>query len=190
MKRLFLILLVIIAGIVSIILLVNLKYKISNKTLPLPNIITRKEYYCPDDYTLRDKKCYKTDIVDSIERYYCNSGYLQGTQCVIENYYPTHKEDNCPSGYTMSGFKCKKSGTMSDYSKCKSFDMTYSYLTEMCYPEIDPIETTECYFGELIGNRCIDKSYVQASYENTCPNGYTLNYSTCEKEIEISAYER
>ncbi|MEG1506618.1 MAG: hypothetical protein RR478_03870 [Bacilli bacterium] len=189
MKKLFLILLVIVISFGSVFMLITLKYKISNETSLLPLMI-KKEYYCPADYELTDKKCYKTDNVSITRRYYCDTGYLQGNNCVVETIYPTHIEDDCPNGYTLSGFKCIKSGTSINYSKCNSFDMTYSFLTEMCYPEIESIKFNKCYFGELIGNKCIDIDYTQAKYVNTCPSGYDLNLSTCEKEIIIPAYKR
>lgn len=149
-----------------------------------------KEYYCPDDYELRNKRCYKNDVISANKEYYCYSGSLVGTQCVTETYYPVSTKDNCPTGYSMFGFKCRKWGTTTNYDKCGSFDMTYSYATNMCYQEVYPVETKYCNFGELYGNQCIEKNYVDADYEYTCPLGYTLSYSTCEKEISISAYEK
>ena len=178
--------------ILGILIFVFLLYFISENKNKTNNVIPTigKNYYCPDGYELKNKSCYKTDITPAIIEYYCYSGSLVGTQCVTETYYPVSTKDNCPSGYSIFGFKCRKMGTSTNYEKCGSFDMTYSYLTNMCYQEIYPVETKYCNVGELYANQCIVKNYIAADYDYTCPSGYTLSNSTCKKEISISAFER
>ena len=152
-----------------------------------------KIYYCPSGYELFGSKCVKIETVPSTKRYYCVSGTLSGTQCVVDIWLSSTTTEECPSGYTTSGSRCQKIGTFRDYSKCGS-NKTYSYSTGLCYPEVYPTEKTICYYGELVGNRCRSYTYVDANYTYECPAGYTQKYeydgscNICTKETVINAY--
>lgn len=151
------------------------------------NIQIIKQYYCPEGYMLDGKNCYKTDIIAATPKPYCNIGYLSGNVCVTESYTTPYTRETCPIGYYLSGFKCRKNGTSINYNKCGSFNMTYSYATDMCYAELYPTQTQYCITGELRGSSCVIQNYTAASFYYECPAEYTLHDLVCEKEIVIDA---
>ena len=144
-------------------------------------------YSCPVGYTLNGKKCYGKKKILADIKYFCTNGTLEGYRCFKESYTMPVDDYVCPDGYDLFGFKCRKNGTSTNYSKCHSFDMTYSFINDKCYEEIEPIKQKGCIIGDLIGDKCISKIYVLAEKEYSCPKGYVLDGIMCEKEDVISA---
>lgn len=161
-------------------------YQESNNDRKYKNPIIKK-YYCPEGYLLDGKKCYKTDIIAATPTPYCTVGYLSGNICITESYTIPQTRETCPIGYNLSGLRCRKNGTSINYNKCGSFNMTYSYATDMCYAELYPTTTQYCIIGELRGSSCVIQNYTAASYYYECPAEYTLHDLVCEKEIVIDA---
>ena len=147
-------------------------------------------YSCPYGYTLKGKKCYGIKRIVATYDYYCTRGTLEGSRCFTESYSNPVDVDVCPDGYHLVGFKCQKDGTHIDYDKCGSFDFTYSFLKERCYEKINPIKQKGCIYGELVGNKCVSKIYVDAEKKLACDKGYKMDGQMCEKEISIPATKR
>lgn len=165
----------------------NIKVKPVNKDNSNTNVKTidvKKEYYCPDSYTLDGTKCILTSTIKATASYSCSSGELVGNTCIIveKEYVPSegacfnYKNEEvectlyttpglkCPSGYTIDissgGLRCVKE-TITNINATINYECPSEYT--------------------LSGSDCVKKISIDAPYNYVCDDGYELSGSKCSK---------
>lgn len=157
-----------------------------------------KKYKCPDStYKLENKRCKKTDVLDSYNKLICPTGFeaindtcKKVTTEASKIYY------TCDKGYKLVNQSCVKTTVINRTTVYKCLTGTQSPDDESkCLVYSEPSVKTEgtkkvkyCTEkqGVLKGDNCIATSNATSS--QGCPTGYTKTAKqTCTKEETIQA---
>lgn len=187
-------LIIIIAGVVCCLTIVVSILILGNGTL-------YNRYKCPDHtYKLENKRCTKTEIVDTHQKLICPSGYeVDGDTCVKTTVVASKIYYTCNKGYTLDNQTCiKKTVTgRSDIYKCTGKNTPVAGDETKCLKYSTPLtkkvgtETVKyCSTGTLQNDSCV--TTVNASKTKGCPNGYekTANNTCTKTEKEQAAINR
>lgn len=137
-----------------------------------------KEYYCLDDYTLSDNKCYSILVkTDALAKYSCEKGIAVGDTCDLGGIrefmsipYDESNQEFKNDCIVSGGFYIAEDGKL----KCKK------WIDE----KVPAKKELFCADGyKLSGDQCIYYSYIDALYKLTCEDGSILKDNKCEKYI-------
>ncbi len=119
---------------------------------------------CPSEYTLSNDSstCNKTIYINGNTEYFCASGFeLVGTKCKMD--YTTEPfNGKCVTDAVLENGVCV---TYTDAKTSKSCPSGYEYAST----------------GDYMNNKCSKVEKIKPNIEYSCPSGYTLNGSNCEK---------
>ncbi len=169
-------------------------------TIILCNGILYNKYKCPDNtYELKNKRCIKTEIVDTNRKLICKSDYeAVGDTCVKKESLASKIYYTCSKGYTLDNQTCVKKTVInkSYVYKCPS-KTTPIEDNKKCLKYETPLtkkEGTEivkyCKQGTLKNDSCI---IVQdANRVKDCPDNYkkTANNTCTKTEQEPATINR
>lgn len=153
-----------------------------NNTTPKKEIISAtKEYYCTGDYKLDGTKCYSIFSAPAIENYYCDKGTLDGNKCIINSVVPY-----TPDKYGVAGELCESYSGTGYYENCVCNKDGGTWDGQNCYKSVTTSTNASVGYrctGDLVldGNMCYKLYELDAMYKYTCPSGYTLIGTNCEK---------
>jgi len=151
--------------------------------------VSSGDYYCPNGGRLSGKYCY-VDTTSSYKpstTYSCpNGGTLSGTYCLINasnsNYAASIKNYTCPDGTVQNSSTCKTGTEGSSYA-AKATTKTETLKTTNTkgsgYTLISAGYEYTCSNHALCPKRVYYYTYSYKKTTYSCPNGGTLNGTTC-----------
>ena len=130
------------------------------------------------------------DVTDG--HYYCKTGTLQGTKCIINANKQVNYQTKCPTGYNKVGNYCYKYANKTGGSSTSYCPAGYTDDGTKCYirTALNTNTTTSCPSGYTqSGNYCFKYADKITNTTTSCPAGTSPSGNKCVKTISaIKSY--